>query len=231
MDKSKFKILKQKRNFVIIAGIAGFIGCIGDFFAIFYLGLQFPRYSQLRNTMSSLGASMSPVSNTMSICWIAMGILIILFALGFRQAYAEEGRKANMITLLLILYGLGEGIGSGLFKADRINDSLTTSGIIHNVVGGIGVGALLVLPIVMQRIFTKSKQPYFYLYSKLTLGIGILFLLLFSFRLSNSKDNVLVVYQGLWQRLFILNYYIYLSVIIFIMIKKTIINSNKSSLT
>jgi hypothetical membrane protein len=217
----------NKKKFIVISAITGLIACEGDFIFMYLLGLHYPEYSQLTNTMSSLGASNSPVSQVMSLWWIIMGIMFIIFAIGFRYSYSKEGKYAKIISWLLILYGLGEGMGSGIFKADHIDNSLTTSGIIHNIVGGIGVASLIVLPYIGQKIFTKGKNPFLNLISWIVLLLGIIFLVLFSFRISNLKDNILVKYQGLWQRLFILDYYIYFSIIAIQMIKKSFSEKRK----
>jgi hypothetical protein len=187
---------------------------------MFFLGTYYPGYSQLKSTMSSLGASISPVSDTMSAWWIIVGVLFIFFGVGVKLAFNEKGKYIKIASWLIILYGLGEGIGSGAFKADHIGNSLTTSAMIHDILGGIGVAAILILPLIMKTILSKTEFPYFHTMSTIVFYIGILMLLLFSFRLSDNKSNVLNIYQGLWQRLMMLNNYIYLTTIAIILFKK-----------
>jgi hypothetical protein len=200
--------------------IACIIACIGDFAVMFFLGTFYPGYSQLKNTMSSLGASISPVSDEISAWWIMVGLLFIFFGIGFKQTFKENGRNATIASWLIILYGVGEGIGSGAFKADHIGNSLTIAARIHDTLGGIGVGAILILPLITKKVLSKNQFPYFYIMSSVVFYTGTVLLLLFSFRFSNNNNNILNVYQGLWQRLMMLNWYIYLTTIAFIMYRK-----------
>jgi hypothetical protein len=111
-------------------------------------------------------------------------------------------------------------MGSGFFKADYVNEVLTTSGKIHDTLGGIGIFAVFILILVALKIFTKSLYPRFFIFSWVIFASGILILVLFSFRFMESKTNILAVYKGLWQRLLVLDIYIYFLVIVFIMLKK-----------
>jgi hypothetical membrane protein len=209
------------RKVVVLSGAFAFIaGCIGDFLSLLILGSEYPGYSQLHDTMSSLGSSFSPVSDIISLWWIILGILMIMFAFGFRAAYSPGDKYVKIAFWLLILYGLGEGLGSGLFKADRVSGSYTTSFIVHDILGGAGVIAILILPLIVQKIKPFFSSIGFIRFSRITIILGILFLILFSFRFVGNGNNLLARYKGLWQRLFILNSYIYISFIAFRMIRK-----------
>jgi hypothetical protein len=210
----------DKKTFIIISCIACTVACIGDFAIMYIYDGYYPGYSQLFNSISSLGASDSPVSSQISAWWVILGFLMILFALGFRAAFTENKKYVNIVSWLIVIYGLGEGMGSGFFKADYINDVITTSGKIHDVLGGIGIFAVFILILVAQKIFTKSTYPNFYRFSRTIFISGILILVLFSFRFSDSKDNIISLYKGLWQRLLVLDIYIYFLVIVFIMFKR-----------
>jgi L-asparagine transporter-like permease len=87
-------------------------------------------------------------------------------------------------------------------------------------VGGIGVIAILILPMVMKKVVPKNTFPFFNRMSNIIFACGILTILLFLFRYSSSKDNILSLYKGLWQRLFMLNTYIYMATIALIMLLK-----------
>jgi hypothetical membrane protein len=187
------------------------IACIGDLLSLFILGRKFPGYSQVTDTISSLGASVSPVSNLTNAWWIIIGIIFLLFAAGFATAYKEKGRTVIIAALLIAVYGVGEGMGSGIFKADHVGGSLTTSAIIHDAIGGIGIVAILILPLVMRRIFNKEKHRAFYIFSNVIFYTGIFFSLLFLSRYGD--DNFPGHYKGLWQRMTLVNTYLYFVVI------------------
>jgi hypothetical protein len=204
------------RKIIVVAGAAAcFAGCTGDFLSLFILGPEYPGYNQLYDTMSSLGSSASPVSDIMSAWWIILGIMMIMFAFGFRAAFSPGDKYVKIVFWLLILYGLGVGVGSGLFKADRIAGSYTTSFIVHDILGGAGVVALLILPLFIQKIKPIFSSPGFVRFSYITLITCTFFLILFSFRFIENGENIIAKYKGLWQRLFVIVFYIYLMTIAF----------------
>ncbi len=217
------------KTLVLIGAAACFAGCTGDFLILFILGPLYPGYSQLADTMSLLGATASPVSDIISFWWIILGVLMVLFAVGFRAAFLPGNKYLTIAFWLLILYGAGEGISSGLFKADRVNGSYTVSFIVHDILGGAGVFAILILPLIVQKMNQFSASRSFKKFSQIVVILGILFLLLFSFRFfgsSNDIVNELTKYKGLWQRLLILDFYIYFVVIAVRMVKETVYPKN-----
>jgi hypothetical protein len=211
----------NKKSLILIASIACFTACIGDFWVTFVLGDYKPGYSQLRNTMSLLGVTTSPVSGIISLWWIILGLLIILFAIGFGKAFGYHKRPVQIATWLIISYGVGEGLGSGLFKDDLMNKTVTLSGDIHEILGGIGTSAILILPFIVKIIIPRATNPGFHTLSLSVFILGVFFLAMFLLRLIPYESNDILLYKGLWQRLFILVYYIYLMVIAVIMIKKS----------
>ena len=218
--------MKKNETFIYVSAIVCIAVCIGEFVALFVLGSFYPGFNHLKDTMSSLGASNSPVSNEISTWWVIMGLLFIFFATGLRKAFSEKGLYSKIASWLIILYGFGEGIGSGAFKADHIANSLKTSAVIHDTLGGLGVIAVLILPLIMQKVITKNEMPVFYRLSKIVFIAGIVTVGLFLFRYSSDENNFFTLYKGLWQRLFMLNTYLYFSSIAFIMIKQ---NKNAKS--
>ena len=215
-----FEIMDKKKSFLVyISAIACLLACAGDFLTLFLLGRSYPGYSQLSDSISKLGTSESPVSGIFSAWWVIYGLLIMLFAFGFRKFFSDGNRFVSLAFWLLIIYGSGEGIATGLFRAEHLGDSLTLAGWIHDILGGIGLGAILVLPIVLKRVIPKSGNQGFHRLSNLTLWIGFLMWMLFSFRYLNSGRNAIAEYKGLWQRLFELDYYVYMIVIAVRMIR------------
>jgi hypothetical protein len=212
--------MRNPVNYITASAVAGIIACVGEFATLFILGSYCPGYSQLKDSMSLLGSSASSVSEEISAWWIIMGVLMIFFGTGFKKAFSEKRGYATFAALLIIIYGLGEGIGSGAFKLDHAADRFITPALIHNTLGGIGVVAILLLPCIMIKVITRSEMPSFYRMSQVVFVTGIITILLFLFRYSPDNTGFLMVYKGLWQRLFMLNTYIYLSAIAVIMIKK-----------
>lgn len=215
--------MTELRKTIVISGVIALVlGCIGDLLFTFILGNRFPYYSQKSDIISTLGATASPVSRIISLWWVLLGLLIIIFAFGFRTAFTTPDRNVKLSFWLIVIYGLGEGFGSGLFKADLVNNSYTTSYIIHDILGGIGIIAILILPVVVRKIDPFSANTCFLRYSSFVIIAGILFWVFFSLRFFGDRTSFFSKYRGLWQRLFLLDYYLYMFVIGFIMIKKAL---------
>ncbi|MEN2489648.1 DUF998 domain-containing protein [Flavobacterium sp. B11] len=207
-------------NEIKIVALLCILVCILDFIVLFVLGDYYPGYSQLKNTISSLGASASPVSEIISVWWIFIGIVFIFFGFHLKSAFNRQTKNVSIASWLIILYGLGEGIGSGAFKADRIEGRMTSSFILHNIAGGIGVLAALLLPLFMSKVISKTESRFFYLFSYIVFVVGLITTLLFTIRFSSNENDFIVLYKGLWQRLFLLNLYIYFIAVSIIMFNK-----------
>ncbi|MBN1183476.1 MAG: DUF998 domain-containing protein [Bacteroidales bacterium] len=212
--------MKTTERYIYASAIACLVVCIGEFAFLFILGAGYPGYNHLKDTMSQLGASASPVSSIISAWWIVMGLLLISFGTGFYKAFIKKSRSTRLASLIFIFYGLGEGLGSGLFKADRIPDGIPVTTIIHDTLGGIGVLGILFLPLVMQKIITKEERPSFYRFSNIIFIIGLATILLFLCRYLPDKDNFFAVYKGLWQRMFMLNTYIFIATLAILTIRE-----------
>lgn len=207
-------------NMIKLIAIVFIIACISDFIILFLLGSYYPGYSQLKNTMSSLGATISPVSKIISTWWILLGIVFVFFGIIFRKAFNKKLRSVKLASLLIILYGLGEGMGSGIFKANKATEEITKSLTMHDILGGIGVIAALIFPLVMNKIITKKEMAYFYSFSWIVFVIGIITMSLFAIRFYPDENNLITMYKGLWQRLFLVNIYTYFITISLIIYNK-----------
>jgi hypothetical protein len=194
--------------------------CITDVVLIYIFGNQIIGFNQMTSTLSSLGVSTSPVAFEVTLWSVILGLIFIFFAFGFLKTFKKYGKETLTAFWLITLYALGEDIASGIFRADRINGELTNIAILHDLLGGIGIVSLLFLPLVMQKIFTKFSFPLFNRYSRMAWLAGIISTLFFSFRLKFFAGTFLHEYSGLWQRIFLFNYYIYFIVIAFMIMKE-----------
>ncbi|MFZ4707220.1 MAG: DUF998 domain-containing protein [Bacteroidales bacterium] len=196
------------------------IGCITDLVLLYTFGKQIPGYSQLTNSISSLGVTASPVSEAVMLWSVALGIIFIVFGFGFREIFKNHGRVTQHIFWLILIYGIGEGIASGVFKDDYINGALTKIAIVHDLLGGVGVVALLLLPLSVMKIFTYELSPGIFRLSQIVLAVGLISTILFSFRIDYFENTFLNTYSGIWQRTFLVNYYVYFTSIAFQMVKE-----------
>ncbi len=200
---------KHTKTILRITALAGIAGCLIDLGGTFILGARIDGYNQFKHTMSQMGILSSPAASEIAICWIAMGTLLILFALGIRFAYEGKNKLAVVAQWLIILYGFGEGLVSGIFPADKAGEAHTWTGIVHNAIGGIGVIAIMIYPLVMVRIMPDLKRI-----SIIVFYIGAAGVLLFGIgRLVSAPENFLAIYKGSWQRLYVMDYYAYIIII------------------
>jgi hypothetical protein len=195
--------------------------CFGDILAVWMFGLWYPGYNQFKQAMSVLGASGSPVSKIVSLWWVIVGLLFIIFAIGYHQANVHKNKVYKQASIMIGLYGFGEGIGSGLFPGNHLAGHLTGIGIIHNLLGGAGVAGIIILPLFIIRIYRRRyARSWMISFSWLITCTGILFFTLFSIcRLAHTSTGFFS-YAGFWQRFFMLNYYLYMFVLAIIMLRE-----------
>ena len=156
-----------------------------------------------------MGILSSPVAHEIALCWIGMGILLIIFAVGFRYVYENSKKLAGIASVLVILYGIGEGLVSGVFPADKAGEVHTWTGLVHDGIGGIGVMAIMVFPLVMRKVIPDLMKVSIIFFLIGAAGV----MLFFISRIVVAPDNFLAVYKGSWQRLYVLDYYGYIMII------------------
>lgn len=204
-------MISNRKPWIILVSAICIVACVSDLILMYILGLRYPGFNQATDTLSTLGSTSSPVSNLTSGWWVILGMVLILFAVAFYAAYRERGRGAVVAAILIAVYGAGEGLGSGLFKVSHTGEVLTVATIIHDAVGAFGIIALLILPLVVRRLFPGKKEYPFHIFSGIIFSIGIISSLLFLSRYTG--DNFFYHYRGLWQRITLVNIYVYLVVI------------------
>jgi hypothetical protein len=212
---------KSKSQFITIAAIAGLVACVGDFLVTIVLGFFYPNYNHLKLVMSELGTPASPVAVWIGLWWVVFGVLFIAFAIGFAAAFASGKRSAWIVALLIGLFGLGAGVGAGLFPIDSVGAEPTLSGGLHDTFAGLGFFAIAFVPLVSLAVFPRKHMPGMTWFS-----IGVFVLGLVSFALFVVSEDVpaaagVLAYTGLWQRLFLLTHYTYLGVIAALMIRSS----------
>jgi Protein of unknown function (DUF998) len=208
-----------KKVIIKIAAFAGILGCLIDTGATFIYGARIEGYNQFRIPMSQLGIASSPVAEQIAISWILMGSLLIIFGLGLRFAFEGNKRSAIIICCLLILYGFGEGLISGIFPADRAGVvHHTLIGYVHNLIGGVGVIAIMLFPLFMIKLLPDIKWI-----TMPVLIIGTIGVIMFAIgRLYAAPSNLLAIYKGSWQRIYVFVYYFYIIVIAILMIVRKV---------
>ena len=199
--------MDEKHRFWMVAGLAAFAG---DFLVTGILGLFYPGYNHLVLVMSELGTVESPVALWVNGWWILFGLLIIGFAIGFRRAFASHGRAARVAALLIGLFGLGAGIGAGLFPMEPGGAETTLAGRLHGIFAGTGFMALAMVPLAGVVMCRRAQRPTLGWISGGVFVVGLVLFGLFVASEDAASASGLLAYAGLWQRLLLLTYYGYL---------------------
>jgi hypothetical protein len=132
--------------------------------------------------------------------FLLTGLLVIAGAVGMWRAQRVGGSTWG--PLLIGLYGLGM-IGGGIFRADpaagfpvgtpAAANTITTTGLLHFICGGIGFLGLIAACFLFARKFGKRGERGWALYSALT---GVIFFAAFVGIASGAGNPVTVV--GFW---------------------------------
>jgi len=191
-----------------IASITCFVACAGDFAVTFIIGFMHKGYNFLTQSESFLGTEDSPVAKYMNAWEIIFTLLFLACAYSLFKAGFSKSRWQLTVVWLIVVYGLGEGLGSGLFPYNHIGNELTLSGKLHSLFSGIGVAALVATPFILLKTFPRKDFPKlnrFFLFVAIS---GPILVIIFLF----SRQDLFPL-RGLWQRLFLLDYYLMLMVL------------------
>ena len=189
--------------------VIGILACVGNFCMVYLLGTRCPGYKPYLQAMSDLGHEGSPVARIVSTGWVIMGVMFIVFGYGFCRAFLHYDKRAKTAGWMLALYGIGEGIGSGLIPGSPGKIFQTPSSTFHSVVGGVGVLGAMLLPFVIIKMFNARQSATLYWYCWFTTVAGIFFFTLFSISNFYQPEGSWISYLGLWQRLYVLIYYLF----------------------
>jgi hypothetical protein len=197
------------RIMIRIAAVMGILACVGDLSMVHLLETWYPGYKPLCQAMSDLGHEGSPVAGIVSAGWVVMGLMFIIFGYGFYQRFAHYGSRSRTAGWMIALYGIGEGLGSGLIPGTPGKIFHTTRSVFHSLAGGVGVTGAILLPFIIIKLFNAQKSSALYWYSWYTTVSGCLFFLLFSISNFYRPEGNWISYLGLWQRLFTLTYFLF----------------------
>ncbi len=209
------KILSAKNIVVILGAVAGIAGCMVDIVGTFIFSARVGGYDAMTSSMSQLGVSSSPVAAQIAVWWIVMGLLLMCFGATFRLAFPATSRDATIATWLIIVYAVGEGLGSALLPADKAGTAHTWIGLLHDLLGELGVISMMIFPLFMIKI-----RPDLRVFYRIIFVSGFAFVILFSLgRLMAHHENSIVLYKGLWQRMYMIVYYLGLIVTAYVILK------------
>ncbi len=206
-----------------MAAIAGALACFMEFVIEFYAASENAHYNSMLQSISYLGNPISPTYHLIKIWNIIFAVLFVFFAFGFYNAFKKHNSIIKTAFILLLIYGLAEGFGAGIFTMDALKTQNTWSNLLHNVFSIVGDIAMVLFPIIMFYCFTKVER----LFTLLISGGGIIFIALFLLAKFEVISQI-IDYKGLWQRIFQGFYYTYF---LFIAYKISFYNKHKLNVT
>ena len=204
--------MKKRKNILWIGILSFCLLFVMEIATDIWFGSNYPGYNWKTQSLSYLGQTGSPVEKWVSIWGVLFTILLTLFAYSFYQLN-KSNKWAKIAACMLIIYGLGEGMGSGLFPIDAPDTITTMNGRLHNVFGGIGDTALVLLPFVFMLMFPKIENHRLHIYLWSVVGFGLLMASFFLIAKYFHPNNFILSYKGVWQRVYLFNYYVMLGVI------------------
>jgi len=177
-----------------------------------WFGSKFPGYNWKTQSLSYLGQSGSPIEHWVSLWGIFFTVLISVFVIAFYQVY-KSNKWSKFAAVSLLIYGLGEGIGSGCFPINPPDTIITMDGRLHNIFSGIGDTGIVMLPFFLMLMFPRNENNKLPIYLWTVVVIGITMASFFLIAKYVHSDNFILDYKGVWQRIYTLNYYVMLLVI------------------
>jgi hypothetical protein len=202
-------LVKSKFNWRLIMMACIGLLFIGEFFGNAYLGTLYPAYNWKTDSISYLGQQNSPVLHYVQLWGICFNVLYILIGFAFYSSFTQKSLLVKIVSVLFVVYGLGEGLGSSFFPINDKGTELTQSAIFHNLFGGFADVALYSIPVLMLFEFTKEKHKRFHDNTYSLLALAIIACFIFLIAKYFHIDNGVFTYRGFWQRVFLLCFYIY----------------------
>lgn len=171
------------------------LATLGDLFIPIIIGIKYPDYNHLVDTISTLGTNKSPVQKFQCINLIVVGILFIVFSVGQGLSFTQIKWCHTLFILGIILFGVGT-ILAGIFPEDPKGISETISGKIHGIASWIGFIFLILNPLwaIWIAEFKDLRQVNMMLFVLAVLTF-VLFLI------SENINSGFLKYTGLFQRL------------------------------
>jgi hypothetical protein len=208
--------MREKHADIVIKSFAlcGIIAAFMDIVIITILGELLPHYNPLEQTASELGATGGSYSVIISVWWLVYGLLIVAFAYGLNMGIVKAGAVWWMGMLLIAVFGVFDGIGSGVFQCDPGCLGKTLIGKLHLVVSVIGTSALLPAPFfVWLRMCHDERWRGYRTFTITIQGVAIVLSILFLCVEIPSCNGILKIKVGLLQRIFLSINYLWIVVL------------------
>jgi hypothetical membrane protein len=207
------------RVVVVASAVGGVVACCGDFVVPMIIGRSVPGYSHLRNVLSELGTRESPVAGWMNGWWIVFGLLMMAFGIGVALAFPSGGEAGRVLACQFLVFGLGAGIGAGLFPMDPVGSPTTLTGWLHGLTVTVGFTALGFAPLVTLWVVPRADAAWLWWLSAVVQALGLVVFALIVVSGHGRGEGVLS-WAGFWQRTFLAVYYVYVAALAVEMVRR-----------
>ncbi len=187
-------------RFIQMAAFAGIMIAACDLPFNGYLGLITPGYDWVIQSESAL-AEMNPVAAQWQAIWgVIFTLAFATYALGLWKAARVWGKPIRWVAVVVLIYGIGQGIGSGWMPLQHSGAQLTVQGVLHETFGGIGMLGLFIAPVIMLPVFTKKANPRRQRFTLIIVIISTVAAVLYLVTRVAGPEVVFWGWRGLWQR-------------------------------
>lgn len=182
---------------------------IADLLIPFFVAIPYQGYCHRTTVMSVLGCKNSPLRWFYNLWMVFSGSVISLLGYHVFKEYQEvQYGLAISLFILLLLYGLGDEVLSGIFPVNENKEDVNLSSKIHGVGSVIGFIALLFAPLVLAMIHFKLGDSLLGIISFLCFILSLVFFAFFIMGDKSKFKNTVFALEGLWQRAICLVCYI-----------------------
>ncbi|MGF7118759.1 DUF998 domain-containing protein [Methanobacterium oryzae] len=195
----------------------GIIGPVIYIFAVIFGGMIRGDYNFLYNTISELTLANAPNLLLMSILFGIYNLSLLIFGTGaFRDNEIDTNKKYKTATLMLAIIGI-LGLLLLFFPQDPRNAAITFQGTMHIAIAGIASFLTLISVLLMGLNFRKVKEmKNFAIYSFISFAV-----ILISGGMAAISVGSNSAYGGLFERITIFAFMLWVIVFSYLIIKKT----------
>ena len=196
------------------------------FFAlsVIVLGAIKPEYSHVYHTMSELGETGAVTGQAASLVFIVSGLMIAVFGFAVHFRLRREDKQV-WTGVMIILYGVLDFMGSGLFPIDVGGASTTPIATIHVYATLIGELAALSMPIWFLRD-TEGLEDWgaHRKFSKQVFWLSMPLIVFLGYCIVGNTPGVMDTPIGLAQRLLVGVFLVWIAKTAYVVPKRSLVN-------